>query len=620
MENRLREIVFQLRHLAPHKIHLAILVIICIIIRVPRVPGIIGSDAFIVLWMGYAIHRGFIMNWVLTPLSPFGLFPFASYPLGLPLVVAGMINAGLSYESIALTMSAISCIIGIFGSYRLGFTISKSHEWSVLYAFIFSTGHLFIRNTYFTVLSRGLFMAILPWFLSYAVSYIRQPNKGDGIHAFAYFLLLVLVHALSIFILLYVIVFLIASVLFRILLVLSPYLRPICHRIISRARINLKSQSYFVILTQALFFSLIALLSYIIGLSVVPVDFGKTTPFLLSNDTLVGFSMNLIIDYGIRLGLFSIFFPLGILASFVNNKKVETRILHMVLVSMIMFTLPTSLYASLIFYPVFLYYSLEGFFVIKNKVSVYVIASFGVWFLCVFTVVYDIMVVHLPSWLVFAVAFCIVLWAIVSVKQFYSHHNFKFDYRFEHSMTLLLLTVVVFSIVCTDGVILQNGHSFMTSDELQMIQIVKSTKSGFVFSCSLEVGRRFQAYGVPSIGAFNEDASLYFGWLNSSDVIRNSEFRVSNLILHGRLFSYTGYRPEHTMFESLIQLDLTNLTEYDLAINMGLRWIVVERTSDGYSPLFHSVGGDIYSNLLSSAPLTCRSIYEGTKYSLFALY
>ena len=618
--SKIRKFYNELYSLSSHRIYLALLILVNFLIRLPRVPGIIGSDAFIVLWMGYALHDGFITNWVITPFSFIGYFPFASYPIGYPLIVAVLINANLTYVSIALILSSLSCIIGVFGAYRLGWVLSKSYEWALYYTLIYSVGHLFLRNTYMTVLTRGLFMALLPWFLAYSISYIRGHNRRDGVFAFIIYLLLTLTHALSIFILLYVLVFLIASILPRVLKPIFDLLGPFYQRIISSKSMPAKLRVQSITIVHFLFFFIILFTSYIVGLLVVPIDFTKTSPFLLSNDTLIGISMNIVIDYGIRLGLFSIFYPIGVVTCFYSSTTIEKRIFHTVLMSLVMFTIPTSLYASVIFYPTLMYYSIEGFFAIRKKVSPLMITTTLVWFLYIFTVVYDLMVVRLPYWLHIIVWLCVGLWFFIFLVRLISTRIFLLQYQYVYAIFLIVLSVVAFSIVCTDGVILQNDNrSFMTQDELQIVSILRSSNNGSVFVCSPEVGRRLQAYGIPSIGAYNEDASLYFGWITPSEVIEGSSFDLFNLIYSGRLFTYNGYRPEHHMLLSALQLDLTKPDNYTQVLNLGIRWIVVEITLDGYSPIYHAVGGDIYSTLLYTTPIVCQPVYVGQDYALFAI-
>ena len=48
---------------------LLFIMVISIIIRIPRVPGILGNDAFIALFMGKILSEGYIVNWTLSPFS-----------------------------------------------------------------------------------------------------------------------------------------------------------------------------------------------------------------------------------------------------------------------------------------------------------------------------------------------------------------------------------------------------------------------------------------------------------------------------------------------------------------------------------------------------------------------
>ena len=66
-------------------------------------------------------------------------------------------------------------------------------------------------------------------------------------------------------------------------------------------------------------------------------------------------------------------------------------------------------------------------------------------------------------------------------------------------------------------------------------------------------------------------------------------------------------------------LDLTSPQNRATAIALGLEYIIVEKTHNGYSDTFFSVYGDYYSPLLASTPLVCNRVVDGARLSLFQI-
>ena len=160
---------------------LSLLIVINLLLRIPRVPGVIGDDVFVVLWMGRIVQEGDFTNWTLTPLSIFGMYPFSGYPIGVPLLLGFAFWLGLSIESAILVFSMTFCVIGLLGAYSLGKEIFSDAQAILLFATAYSLSHLFLRFTYSTLPARGPFLAILPWFLWASVKFVRKRKLKDGL-------------------------------------------------------------------------------------------------------------------------------------------------------------------------------------------------------------------------------------------------------------------------------------------------------------------------------------------------------------------------------------------------------------------------------------------------------
>jgi hypothetical protein len=654
------------------------LILLSIVIRVPRVPGILGNDAFIVLWMGHVLSEGYFTNWILSPFSLIGLYPFSDYPIGLPLVIAAMMKLNLSFEVIVLIISITASIIGTVGAYYLGMALFRGRQKALFFTMFYTFSFMFVNVTYYTATTRGPFLAILPWFLFYSVKLLKSPDPSywkltdEGLvlftestlrQAILVLILLVLLffsHGLALFTLAYGAVAIgyyflkrqkNSGILHRftetmigrtVLLSDAPAYRVTEHHHSSESKV-----SYWTKLTRPLLsgewlswfvFLLLSISALILGLILVPIDPAKTVPFFLSNDTLVGISWNLIIDYGIRLGLMSIFLPIGILGAFHKDQGRDRRLIHFLLVPMVLFTLPKSTYAAVLFLPVFGYYSVVGFDLSRYYFQDRWIGFGSVVFVLVFSTVYLLFVVALPNWVVLFIVLTLIIavFAIFqSLRNWSSYHTTigrqlrrwkiltgqgPMNLLDRQGLRILLISVIVISLVTTEGVILQGDNHYISHDEYRIIDYLsEQSNTGIVFVSTPVVGRRLQAYGFEAVLSFNEGAALYFGWIQPVNITSNSHLSIREILQSGRLYTYEGPEPEREIWISLFALDLTDEADRELAKEIGLEYIIVEKTANGYSNEFYSIYGSYPSTLLYSAPLACDLVVDGERMCLFRL-
>lgn len=660
-----------IRNIIVYRRELIALILLSVVMRIPRVPGVIGDDAFIVLWMGRVLSEGYFENWTLSPFALFGLYPFSSYPIGIPFIIAVMLNLGFSFEITVFLVSTSAGAVGTAGAYFLGRELFGTDQRPLFFSVFYSFSSVFVNFTYFTITPRGSFLAILPWFLCYSVKFMRGRNEkcwkltDDGLMlvpeatikdlaiASMFLVMLFFIHALAVFTLIY------AAVVVGYYILRELQYNRIIMKIIegmTSVRLNIKTKRTYAISDQVslrrrimrlapenwpVWLTYILLIggSLILGLLFVPIDPSKTIPFLFSNDTIIGKSWNLIVDYGIRLGLLSIFLPVGILGAFHKDENSNRKLVHIILVPLVMFILPLSLYTSVLFLPVFGYYSVVGFDIVRSSIKDRWIGFLSVGFVVIFAAVYIQYATILPIWTIgfvmaiTIIAFLVLLLAWRMWSRYYTivgRHLRKWrtsvgkgpvNFLDWQGIRILFISIIIISLITTEGIILQGEYKYVTNDERQIFEYLNEQSApGIIFVPTPVLGRRLEAYGFKAILSFNNDATLYFGWINPSNITINSHFSISNLLSSGRLYYYSGPDIERIIWNQLFSLDLTSTAERELAIELGLEYVILEKTASGFSDVFYSIYGDYFSLLLSSTPLIGNRVVDGERLSLFHIF
>ncbi|MHA1927242.1 MAG: hypothetical protein ACTSV2_01545 [Candidatus Thorarchaeota archaeon] len=593
------------------------ILIINLLLRMPRVSGILGDDAFVALWMGLTISSGDISAWTITILSPFGLFPFASYPVGVPLLIAFMFEIGLSYESSVLALTLIFSGLSVLGSYALGKELFPDKNIALFFAAAYSLSGIFMRFTYFTISPRGPFLALLPWFLFFAVKFARSRQPRDALGASLFLLLLFLTHGLAILIPLYFATWLG----YLILRHGSKFLNATLLKTTDLGEIlGIRIQK---IMMWGLFIGL-SVIGFFTGLSIFGLDTGKTTAFLMSNDSTIGIMVNLMVDYGLRLGILSVLLPIGIILAFRRDYDTNRRWVHLTLVPIVVFTIPKSLYASVLFLPVLIYYSVYGFEVLwksDNRFSfVTGLLAFGV----LYGFAYHMVVVSLTPFAI-ALTICsgIGLVFLVIHRILTTWNIIRPRITSTHLWSLVIIVMVSFTIVTTDGLIEQNETSYIGEDENNIISyLLALEESGLIFTYDDTIARRLQAYGLIAINSHNDQIGLQAGWITPQEILDETpmEFNLTTFLRTGDIFHYEGNNPEDEMWNHLFPLDLTNVTELEMSVSYGLRYVVVENLGSSYGSTAYLTAGISYCPLLASTPSVGELVLEGESMVLFRIF
>ena len=163
---------------------LAFLALLNIILRLPTTPHEIGIDSFHTHALANSISTNGYAEWILNPLSFFGLYPL-SYPSGEIFFLSEVSQCtGIEMEWTICIAATFFGILGAFTSFLMAKEIVNDFLFAFSVAFIYSTSRMFIVFTTWTVSTRALFMTILPLFIW---SLLRCHNKKED--RFKYLLL-----------------------------------------------------------------------------------------------------------------------------------------------------------------------------------------------------------------------------------------------------------------------------------------------------------------------------------------------------------------------------------------------------------------------------------------------
>jgi len=169
-----------------------------LVLRYPRTPHETGIDSFFIHTLATNIATDGYAEWILNPLSFFGLYPL-SYPSASPFLIAGFsVASGLPLEVTILVLSTLFGVLGMLTSYVMGRELKNDDLFAFSVAFLYSVAPRFLTFTLWTASSRNLFMALAPIFV-WAI--LRTYRRRDAKHAAllaSFLLVLMATHRLTI--------------------------------------------------------------------------------------------------------------------------------------------------------------------------------------------------------------------------------------------------------------------------------------------------------------------------------------------------------------------------------------------------------------------------------------
>lgn len=291
------------------------LILLNIIVRYPEGPHEVGSDSYTIHAYASSItHYGYA-TWIIHPYSYVGLTP-DSYPSAVPFILSGMSQCtNLNIDVSILMLSFIVGFLGLFGAMLLAKQIKDDDIFIFLIAFLYSTAPIFLRFTIWTTATRHLFMGLFPFFL-WGMLRLRsssEPNwKFIGFNLFI-FIMLMSTHRLGILLFLVLIAFIVTILIFR------YYKKFEFNTVISKVA---------PIIWIIVLFSLIFLQINNIGIYQninISYDYQKGA-FLRGNNPFIILS-NMVIDYGSRTGILSLFGIIGFGVIFIKRNKSNSNII-----------------------------------------------------------------------------------------------------------------------------------------------------------------------------------------------------------------------------------------------------------------------------------------------------
>ena len=458
-------------------------------------------------------------------------------------------------------------------------------------------------------------MAIMPWFLLASRRFLKNRHFKDMIKAVGLFILLLFTHEIAIiFLAIYVGIF-VSYKLIQHIIGKMMYLGMKTRRTSIFLGWYERHKSTRVLLLWIAFAVMLAG-SFIMGLVVLAPIINPN----LSIEFFLDGSIEIAKYFGIRLGVMIFLLPVGVLATFHRDINDQRKLIHFIVLPLILFVISTQVYTLIIFFPVFGYYSVRGFEAVKKAIPrgwvglglLMMVFTFG---LAYFSLGYDLVLALGP--------FLIGFFSLLTVGWLYRNHillrtSTKSSKRY--GILILISSMIIFSLMFSDSV----ASSTMTfsDDEKSIIEYIQEQPDpGISFVYSHRVGRRLEAYGIPAVMSFNDDVSLYYGWIDRNMILSGTQLDFGLLLRNGKLFRFDGQSPEWALWSSLVNLNLADVNQYILAKEIGLEYVIVEKNSIGYSDTLLLKDGVIVSpcNILATAPLSCELVLDGSTMSLFKL-
>jgi len=153
---------------------LGLLAIVNIVLRLPVTPHEIGIDSFHTHTYANCISTTGYADWILSPLSFFGLYP-QSYPSGEFFLLSGVSQcSSIEMEWTTWVAATFFGTLGAFTAYLMAKEIRNDFLFAFSVASIYSLSRIFIAFTNWTVTTRALFITILPLFIWSLLRYHNQ--------------------------------------------------------------------------------------------------------------------------------------------------------------------------------------------------------------------------------------------------------------------------------------------------------------------------------------------------------------------------------------------------------------------------------------------------------------
>ncbi len=621
-----------------------LLVLVAIIFPLTYYPRIYGTDGFQVIWMTNALREGALFSdntWLISPFSYFGFYPYSHRAIGVPMFLAFLIgllnffslgNFGLT-EAI-LTFNIILIIIIYKSSRNLGNELFEE-EWSrfVFVAAILLSPYIIYRTT-MDVDTRIIITIVMIVLLKMNLKLLTNEKNNNKFKTTIFMLLLLMVGALAHGLWLVTIL----TIIFMLFMVIIRKYKKIQKLIV------------FLILP-------LSVIAFFVGLVIFGLDPLKIWSPFFDNSTLIGANTNLIINYALQAGLLIIFFPVGVIITLykltilikksnieknaqLNNKNQQflRKNFYLFLFMIPFLFMAPSFYATSIFLPIIIIFSVNGLIYIK-KILVNIskrlerILPFILLFLSVgYSLLYVEIILKINLWYLFVLLIISLLFYLFVFLISNNSSNFFLNISYDSAklqkalwIFILIISMLIFTITTVEGRLRSIDNSpypwenrYLTEEEIEIIDYFQKEEiNGLIFATTGNLIAERLA-GVGFLPVFNNQTldgkSLYYGFIPPNEVHKHTEFILNlNRLVFFNLNDYTVKYPMRDLMRFILGFNLTKENDIYALQSYRIQYII------SINEIFPS-GGTNNWPLIQSLPSTFNPVFSTEHLLVWKIY
>jgi len=591
IQNKFKSIKLPLEKITSLK---SLIILFSFLIRIPRVPYPNGHDSFEVLWVAQAIVNGALQSdysWLISPFSFLGFYPFSHYPIGTALFLSIFLGIGLGIELSVFLSSMIWYTFGVIGLVKLSeeiFGENKNEQLLFLLSVLIGSNDYY-KYTYYTFSPRGILISLSFWYFLYVFRFLKETNKKSFLKLLFLLILMVFFHRLSFI---------------YILTLFFTLIQKIFKKMEKKYNIKVKINS-----KLSMILLLIALILLYLGYNSFQITTGS---IWLIKKTAENFDffliISLIINYIIRLGILSIFFPIGFVALCFNGHAINKNIKWFLImcVYFLCFAWTKQIYTVSLFLPIYNLLSVVGMSQFKrikskrvetDKIMLYISLILLVIVFLILIIIFTLIVPFFQTFYIIIIgSLFLLLYFIIA------HRNSSKKLQALIIITLILGTSV-FSISMQEARdnrltltlypnTLDYPQTRLTDDEKRVIEFIKENGcEGIVFIADerIEIARRIGGYGfLPTLpGDHIVGQQIYYQWLSTEYVKSHSRFDLIHFINHFE-FMYFGLNFEEKLYNEVYKLYVSKPEDFYMLRNYNIQYVVAIVGSE-LTPLVNSL-------------------------------
>ncbi len=562
------------------------------------------------------------MDWLVNPLSYFGMTPFSSYPIGSVYLLGFFLGLGVSLEVAVNLYVAFFCIICGVASYQLMKYLFDNELTCLLGVLLYQLMPIIYTFTYNMATSRALVLALVPLLILYLLKWTNTGKNKYLLYSFIMIPFLMLLHRMSITYFVFLAVVIGLRLLYKL-----PF----------RKLIPIKSPRTFNrVVVISFFLSMVGLLlsSFVIfgfnSKNIVPDILLPPLTLGLPQD-LLGFSLDYFLFYGPM--LFLAFIGIWQILSQIwktNTVFVYTNsnqfILILLLAPFVLF-LTQPAYARHLLAPIVLCLAMYGLQLAKKsstRLSVLILLTvpFATFFL-----LYDILWRDIGFYVMVSTVslFGILIFGILLNNHQRLHKTIRVSERnhMRIRFVIVLSIILVMTLVNNDmrvssemdGILIP---TFVTEEEVVIANYIKENRYHYsgqsvIISSHYYPEVRIAAYAETGCLADGHGTSILIsGYLNGDEVLENSTLDVVGNFFQGVLYDYP-LTTKHLWLQ-IMHGDYNDPVIYDLIFRLNIHYFIGLKGSDN---ALYSSGSPFQSEfrVTLSAPI----VFETAHYVVYRL-